>query len=413
KGELWKLRCLSTEPAAAQLEQLGASIFEAWTNEPWIVDGAAVRVSIICAGEAHTPVRLNGTLVDKINPDLSSKSKVYLARPMPSNKQTAFQGAKLNGPFDVSAAEARALLTLPINPNGTRNVGVVKRFYGNDDVTQRTQDGWILDFTHLPNIYDAALYEAPFALVSRVREYRATLIKGAKTENEKLDSYWLMQRPRPRLRKATEHLSKCLCVPETSEHLLFRWLPSTGVFSGSLFVIAKDDDVCFGILSGSAHSVWARALGNKMGAGNQSRYNATKTFGTFPFPEGLTPDIPTSAYADDPRAIAIAEAAARLNELRENWLNPADLVRREPEVVPGYPDRILPVDEAAAKELKKRTLTNLYNARPAWLDHAHKALDSAVAAAYGWPDDLSEDEILARLFALNQERAKAQEKAAK
>lgn len=150
-----------------------------------------------------------------------------------------------------------------------------------------------------------------------------------------------------------------------------------------------------------------------MGAGNQSRYNATKTFGTFPFPEGLTPDIPTSAYADDPRAIAIAEAAARLNELRENWLNPADLVRREPEVVPGYPDRILPVDEAAAKELKKRTLTNLYNARPAWLDHAHKALDSAVAAAYGWPDDLSEDEILARLFALNQERAKAQEKAAK
>ncbi len=77
-------------------------------------------------------------------------------------------------------------------------------------------------------------------------------------------------------------------------------------------------------------------------------------------------------------------------------------------MVPGYPDRILPVDEAAAKELKKRTLTNLYNARPAWLDHAHKALDSAVAAAYGWPDGLSDDEVLARLFALNQERAKAQ-----
>ncbi len=92
--------------------------------------------------------------------------------------------------------------------------------------------------------------------------------------------------------------------------------------------------------------------------------------------------------------------------MRENWLNPADLVRREREVVPGYPDRILPVDEAAAKELKKRTLTNLYNARPAWLDHAHKALDRAVASAYGWPEELSDDEVLARLFALNQERAK-------
>ncbi len=108
------------------------------------------------------------------------------------------------------------------------------------------------------------------------------------------------------------------------------------------------------------------------------------------------------------------DAAARLNELRENWLNPADLVRRVPEVVPGYPDRILPVSEAAEKELRKRTLTNLYNTRPAWLDHAHKALDEAVAEAYGWGDDwragaLTDDEILARLFRLNQERAKAQE----
>ncbi len=73
----------------------------------------------------------------------------------------------------------------------------------------------------------------------------------------------------------------------------------------------------------------------------------------------------------------------RLNESRENWLNPADLVKRIPEVVPGYPDRILPVDEKAEKELKKRTLTNLYNERPAWLDHAHKTDGSR--ERYGWP----------------------------
>jgi hypothetical protein len=118
-----------------------------------------------------------------------------------------------------------------------------------------------------------------------------------------------------------------------------------------------------------------------------------------------------AAYAADPRAQAIA-AAARLNELRENWLNPPDLVRRVPEVVPGYPDRLLPVDEAAAV-LKKRTLTKLYNARPAWLDHAHRAVDEAVAEAYGWGGDwragaLGGDEILARLFRLNQERAAAE-----
>jgi hypothetical protein len=94
-----------------------------------------------------------------------------------------------------------------------------------------------------------------------------------------------------------------------------------------------------------------------------------------------------------------------LNELRESWLNPSELIRREPEIVQGFPDRILPIDDVAAAALKKRTLTNLYNERPAWLANAHADLDAAVAAAYGWPADISEDDALARLFALNQERA--------
>jgi hypothetical protein len=78
-----------------------------------------------------------------------------------------------------------------------------------------------------------------------------------------------------------------------------------------------------------------------------------------------------------------------------------------PEVVPGYPDRILPVSPAAAEILKIRTLTKLYNERPQWLDDLHKTLDAAVARAYGWPEDISDDDALARLFALNQERAAA------
>jgi hypothetical protein len=89
--------------------------------------------------------------------------------------------------------------------------------------------------------------------------------------------------------------------------------------------------------------------------------------------------------------------------LRENWLNPSQWIDRIPEVVPGYPDRLIPKPEHAAG-LKKRTLTNLYNQRPAWLDHAHRALDEAVAAAYGWPTDLSDEEVLRRLLALNRER---------
>lgn len=148
-------------------------------------------------------------------------------------------------------------------------------------------------------------------------------------------------------------------------------------------------------------------MGTWLGVGNDPRYTPSTTFETFPFPEGLTPNVPAPSYADDPRAQTIAAAAAELNRLRENWLNPPDLVRVEPEVVPGYPDRVLPRDAAAAAELKKRTLTNLYNARPAWLDAAHRRLDAAVATAYGWPADLPDEAVLERLFALNQERAAA------
>ena len=108
--------------------------------------------------------------------------------------------------------------------------------------------------------------------------------------------------------------------------------------------------------------------------------------------------------------MAIAAAAKRLNELRENWLNPpewVDWVITPEEEKAGFPKRPLakPGHEA---ELKKRTLTNLYNARPAWLDMAHKQLDQTVAAANGWTDytpAMPDEEILRRLLALNLERA--------
>ena len=153
------------------------------------------------------------------------------------------------------------------------------------------------------------------------------------------------------------------------------------------------------------HELWALRMGTWLGVGNDPRYTPSTTFETFPFPEGLTPHVPASDFATDPRAIAIAEAAAELNRLREAWLNPPDLTRIEPEVVQGYPARVLPRDDTAAKLLKARTLTNLYNERPTWLAMAHERLDAAVAAAYGWPADLPDEEVLARLFALNQSRS--------
>jgi type II restriction/modification system DNA methylase subunit YeeA len=208
------------------------------------------------------------------------------------------------------------------------------------------------------------------------------------------------------LAEARARYVRVIVTPEVSKHRVFVWAPAVVGIDKNLIAIARDDDVSFGILHSRLHETWALEKCTWLGVGNDPRYTPTTTFETFPFPEGLTPNIPAVAYAVDPRAQHIGAAAKRLNELREIWLNPPELVARAPEVVPGYPDRQIAKNAAAAADLKRRTLTNLYNTNPAWLQHAHRELDEAVAAAYGWEWPLADEEILKRLFELNQERAR-------
>jgi type II restriction/modification system DNA methylase subunit YeeA len=384
------------------------SIFEAWSDEGWTVEGAAVRVSIICFQQTKVKSsRLNGVEITEVYPDLTGGglvSNLTLAERLGENTNIAFQGTISYGPFEVPGSEARYMLTKPGNPNGRPNSDVLKPWTNGQDITKRPSDHWIIFFQDTMRPEDAALYEAPWQTVEdRVRPYRAQIA------NEALNRFWWrLWRGRSELAAAVRPLTRQIVTPRVSKFRLFVWRPSTVVTDSATVAIARDDDTSFGILHSRLHELWALRMGSSLE--DRPRYTPSTTFDTFPFPEGLTPDILAADYADDPRARAIAAAAARLNELRENWLNPADLVVREPEVVPGYPDRVLPRDEEAAKELKKRTLTNLYNARPQWLANAHAALDQAVADAYGWGEDwragiLSDDEILARLFRLNQERA--------
>ena len=140
-----------------------------------------------------------------------------------------------------------------------------------------------------------------------------------------------------------------------------------------------------------------------MARANDPRYTPSTTFDTFPFPAGLTPDVPAVDYAGDPRAAAISEASRRLVDLRDRWRNPPEWVEWIDEPAPGYPPRPVPRDEEAAKALRKRTLTNLYNDRPQWLVDAHVALNAAVAAAYGWSADIADDDALRELLELNGE----------
>jgi type II restriction/modification system DNA methylase subunit YeeA len=220
--------------------------------------------------------------------------------------------------------------------------------------------------------------------------------------------WWQHGETVPGLRRKVKGFRRLIGTPRVSKHRFFAWIDPVVLPDSRVNIIARDDDVAFGILHSRFHEAWSLRLGGWHGVGNDPQYTPTTGFEAFPFPEGLTPNVLAAVYAADPHAATISVSAKRLNELREIWLNPPDLVRREPEVVPGFPDRLIPINENAAVILKKRTLTNLYNERPTWLANAHADLDAAVAGAYGWPADISEEDALAKLFELNQARAAAQ-----
>lgn len=385
-------------------------IFEAWSEEKWTIDGAAVDVSLVCFGDSGQAAYLNGQEVDSINPDLTTGLNLTLARAVPENRNGAYLGIQKSGPFDVPGGMARVWLAEPTNPNGLPNSEILKPYWNGDDVTGRPRDFWLIDLPLGLSEADASAFANPFEHIRTTNDEDGKTIAELRAElgDRAGPRWWEPHWPRPEMRAKIHAVDRYLVTPETAQYRIFVWLQLPILPDKNLIVIPRDDDTTFGILQCRFHELWALRKGSDLQ--DRPRYTHTSVFATFPFPVGLTPDVRTADYADDPRAQAIATAASRLNEMRENWLNPPDLVERVPEVVEGYPDRILPKDEAAARELKKRTLTNLYNARPAWLDHAHRALDEAVAEAYGWGDDyraglLTDDEILARLFRLNQERA--------
>ena len=400
-----------------------SAIFEAWSDEDWINDGAAVRVSLVAFGHA-TGAILNGEDVPKIYADLTAPKNVgdlhdlTLAKPLKENTNFSFQGSQKIGSFDISGELARQWLKLP-NPNGRPNSDVLKPSWNGIDVTRSPRDGWIVDFGITMSESEVSLYEKPF-------EYVTQLVKPERMTNnrETYRKYWWRHgEPRIAMRTELAGLPRYFGLSSVTKHIFWRWIDSSVLPDKALIVIARADDATFGILHSRFHEIWSLRMGTSLE--DRPRYTPTTCSETFPFPAGLTPQDTTSQQTrrlasgavvpDVPSKTAetIAEAAHKLTTLRDNWLNPPDWTQRLPEVVPlgmatsPYPDCIVP-KPGHEKSLSDRTLTKLYNARPAWLSTAHAALDAAVATAYGWEDytaEMADEVILQRLLALNVERS--------
>ena len=386
-----------------------ATIYNAWSDEPWVIDGAAVRVSIVsmCLN-SNTEFQkkfLDGVEVDQIYSDLTARSgsegiDLTVSQKLKDNLGVAFQGDIKRGDFDIPGDLAREWLVLPSNPNGRPNSDVLKPWINAMDITRRSRDMWIVDFGDVIEIDEAAIYEKPF-------EYVATNVKPKrmKTREEYSRTYWYRHwNSRPAMWSALSGLSRYIVTPCVSKYRIFSWCDLRVCPSHALIAFARDDDTTFGILHSRFHEAWSLRLGTFLGKGNDPRYTPTTTFQMFPFPLGLTPNVPAIDYADDDRAIAISSAARELVERRDRWLNPPEWVDWVEEPVNGFPKRPVAKDRDAEKYLRARTLTNLYNKKPQWLMDSHTKLDEAVAAAYGWRNDISENEALEELLILNLQR---------
>ena len=365
-----KIRSVTNRVTLQRVKESG-DIFFAESDRPWILDGAAVHVSMVGFDDGSETRRvLDGHPVRAINANLTVGVDLTNARRLKENTGIAFMGDTKGGPFDIPEAVAQDMLPRP-NPHGKPNSDVIRPWINGLDITGRPRNMRIIDFGVGTSQEVAAKYEAPF-------EYVRKHVKPTRAGNKRrvyVERWWIHVEARPGMRRALAPLDRFVVTPTVSKHRLFNWAEQPTLPDHQLIVFARDDDYFFGVLHSRAHELWALRTGSQLES--RPTYTPTTTFESFPFPR------PTK----DQEA-PIAEAARELNEQRENRLNPP------PQSIPDI-------------ELKKRTLTNLYNDRPTWLDNAHRKLDAAVFDAYGWPHDISDEQILERLLALNLERAPA------
>lgn len=375
------IRAGASRKVLERIKETG-DIFMAWSDRPWVLDGAAVNVSMVGFDKGIEPTHiLDGKPTIAINPNLTGSIDLTKAKRLEENSRIVYKGTSKAGPFELDAAAARRMLEAQDNPNGRPNSDVIKPWASGSDITGRFRGLWLIDFGVGMAEKQAVLYTLPF-------EYVRTHVYPIRQQNRRaiyVQKWWQHAEARPGMRRALEGKYRYIVTPRVAKHRVFMWLGAEVLPDDRLFVFARDDDYFFGVLQSRAHEVWSLATSSRHGDGDDGgrpTYNNSTCFEPYPFPWP-----PGHEPTDDPRVTAIAQAARELVRLRDAWLAGT-----------GAPD--LPLD--------KRTLTNLYNRRPDWLDLAHKKLDRAVLDAYGWPHDLSDDEILARLLALNLARAAAQ-----
>ena len=381
-------------------------IFMAWSDREWILDGAAVRVSMVGFDSAIATERvLDGLPVSYISPDLTSDVDITVAQRLSENNLLSFQGPSPKGSFDIDTEAALTMLRKQ-NVSGRNNSEVVKPVINAADIVRTPRHFWTIDFGPFMPEYEAQLYESPYRHVLK----HVFPVRKHNNREAYRRKWWIYAEARVAMRERIAALLRYIATPRVAKHRIFVWVDANVMSNDAIIAIARDDDYFFGVLYSKLHETWSLRMGTSLE--DRPRYTPTTTFETFPFPWS-----PGHEDESHPAHAAISAAARQLHAERHAWQNPAMSTQSADEPPPDL--------SGGPRGVKDRTLTNLYNALQVWrgesdiktkpaaadfaprLDELHQALDRAVCAAYGWEyavlDD--EEEMLRRLLALNLERA--------
>lgn len=420
QSQAWRVGLLATQAirgglnrtALLRIKETG-DIFYAESDRPWILEGAQVHVSMVAFDDGSENLKvLDGQPVVSINANLTHNADLTRAKRLSSMSGSSFIGISMHGSFDFDDVVAEKILLSYGNPNGRPNSDVVRPILNYAQLVSRVASRWVVFFP--PDLHEeaASLYERPFEFVrSTVKPSRDN--NPRKTYREK---WWLHGEARPAMLLALSGRGRFLGTNRTGKHRVFFWVEEVVLPSDQIVAFPEASDERFGILHSRCHELWARAQGTQLRERQSGfRYTPTTTFETFPLPEA-TPD----------QQAAIGASAKELDNLRTRWFSPPEWTHEEILEFPGSADgpwagylqnpdsngigtvrypRLVPNDKESTERLQERNLTDLYNQRPAWLDLAHRKLDEAVFAAYGWDPGMSDEEVLAKLLALNLERA--------
>jgi hypothetical protein len=349
-------------------------------------DVAAGRLGIVEAAggnEAGASVSIR-ELRGQIGPDLQLGNSPSAAVTLKANARLCWQGVKLVGSgFIVQGGDFTRLAAR--EPDCV----FLRRYWTGRDFTQAPVVKHVIDFTGLGEV--EARNQAPslFAhLVDHVHPVRAE-----NNDRGFREKWWLFGRPRPELREANEELDRYIVTSEVAKHRFFQFLAwPENLVDGSVIAISLPDSFYLGILSSRIHVAWALAAGGRMGVGNDPRYQNEVCFDPFPFPD----------TSDEALKDRIRDAAEKLDALRK------DVLARHEDLTLTKLYNVLEALRAADKAgtvLSDKDRDIATRGCVSLIRQYHDTIDAAVAEAYGWPADLSDEEILERLVALNKERA--------